>query len=257
MAVSLFDSKRPLYQRVAEKISGDIQGGVYPVGSLLPTEADFCSRFRVSRQTVREAIRLLADVGLVSRRQGVGTHVERDRLNEQYVQRLGSLPDLWQYVKDTRRRVLRVADVAAAEAALTLPGDHRAEWRMLEGLRFVESEKKPIAWTQVYVLGAYAPVTTQRDRDKFPIYSLIERRYGVKARTVRQEIAGVAIERSVAVLLRVEPGSVGLSVRREYVSTRDEIFEVSISIHPADRYRYRMQLDLESASAASASRKSG
>jgi GntR family transcriptional regulator len=42
----------------------------------------------------------------------------------------------------------------------------------------------------------------------------------------------------------VTGGSPGLSVLRQYVSTRDEVFEVSLSIHPADRYHYTMQLDL-------------
>jgi DNA-binding GntR family transcriptional regulator len=256
----VFDRRRPLYQRVAEELSNEIRAGLHPVGSLFPTEAALCTRFRVSRQTIREALRLLGELGLVSRRQGVGTLVERDRVDEQYVQRLGSLPDLSQYVKETRRKVLRVVDVVAAEAALVLPGDPAASWRMLEGLRFLASERTPIAWTQVYVRSAYASVTRERDRDELPLYALIERRHGVKARTVRQEIAGVAIERGVAALLRVPPGSVGLSVRREYVSTSDDIFEVSISIHPADRYRYRMQLDLAyapPAAAASASRKRG
>lgn len=254
----VFEGRRPLYQKVAERLSSDLRAGRHPVGSLLPTEAELCARFRVSRQTVREAIRLLAEVGLVSRRQGVGTRVERDRVTEAYVQRLGRLPDLWQYVKDTRRKVLRVADLEAAEARLALPGGRGARWRMLEGLRYVQSERRPIAWTQIYVLAAYAPAADERDRDDLPIYSLVERRYGVKARAVRQEIAGVAIEPRVATLLRVAPGSVGLAIRREYVSTTDEIFEVSLSVHPADRYRYRMQLDLDYAAAADgASRKSG
>ncbi len=243
--MNLFDGKRPLYQKLAERLSNDIQQGVYAVGSLLPTEAEFCAQFNVSRQTVREAIRQLTEIGLVSRHQGVGTRVERSRLEEGYVQRLGHLPDLFQYVKDTQRKVLRTADVVASKAKVPLPGDPKLKWRVIEGLRFRENEQKPIAWTEIYVHPAYATVTGAKDRDRYPIYSLIERRYGIKAQTVQQEIAGVAIEPAVAGLLRVPAGSVGLSVQRQYVSTNDEIFEVTLSIHPADRYRYRMQLELD------------
>ena len=244
--VRFFEEKRPLYQRVAERVSNDIRQGVYEVGALLPTEADLCAQFKVSRQTVREAIRLLSELGLVSRHQGIGTRVQRDSVVEAYVQRLGNLSDLWQYVKETHRKVLRVVEVVAAEARVALPGDPKTKWRMLEGLRFVESEKKPIAWTQVYVLPAYAAVTLAKDRDRFPIYSLIEKRYGLKARTVRQEITGVSIDKDVAALLCVAPKSVGLSVQRKYFSMAEEVFEVTISIHPADRYRHTMQLNLDS-----------
>lgn len=246
--VRVFEGKRPLYQTIAEKLSAAIQQGIHPVGSMLPTEAELCTKFGVSRQTVREATRLLLQLGLVSRHQGVGTRVERDAVVQQYVQRLGKLPDLWQYVKETRRKVLRVADVVAAKARAPLPGDAARRWRMIEGLRFVEKEHDPIAWTQVYVHPSYAAVTDAKDRDRVPIYALIERRYGIQAASVRQEIAAVTIAADVAAPLRVAPGSVGLQVLRQYVSTDDEVFEVSISVHPADRYRYTMQLDLSYAS---------
>ncbi len=244
MPLSVFEDKRPLYQTVAEQLSAAIQDGTYPVGSMLPTEAELCTRFGVSRQTIREATRLLLQLGLVSRHQGVGTRVERAQVAETYVQRLGALPDIWQYVKETRRKVLRVADVPARQAAVPLPGDPGESWRMIEGLRFVGDESKPIAWTQIYVFPAYAAVSEAEERDAVPIYSLIEQRYGIKTRTVRQEISAVAISGEMATTLRVPAGSPGLSVLRQYYSTQNEIFEVTLSVHPADRYHYTMQLDL-------------
>jgi DNA-binding GntR family transcriptional regulator len=84
----------------------------------------------------------------------------------------------------------------------------------------------------------------EKDRDAVPIYSLVERRFGIKARTVRQEISAVAITPDLAGVLRVPAGSPGLSVVRRYLSTQDEMFEVALSVHPADRYQYTMQLDL-------------
>ena len=88
------------------------------------------------------------------------------------------------------------------------------------------------------------PGAVARDRDAVPIYSLVERRYGIKTRSVRQEIRAVAIAGDMASLLRVSPGSPGLSIQRQYFSSRDDVFEVSLSVHPADRYHYTMQLDL-------------
>jgi GntR family transcriptional regulator len=244
VSVNVFEDKRPLYQTVAERLSAAIEDGTYPVGSMLPTEAELCTDFGVSRQTIREATRLLLQLGLVSRRQGVGTRVERATAAETYVQRLGALPDIWQYVKETHRKVLRVVDVPASRAKVPLPGEPSRRWRVLEGLRFVGDETKPIAWTQIYVHPTYAAVTDAKDRDAVPIYSLIERRFGIKTQSVRQEISAVAISGEMASVLRVTAGSPGLSVLRQYFSTQDDIFEVTLSVHPADRYHYTMQLDL-------------
>lgn len=244
MPPRVFEERRPLYQTVAEQLTTAIEEGRYPVGTMLPTEAELCTQFGVSRQTVREATRLLLQLGLVSRHQGVGTRVERATVAEHYVQRLTSPADITQYVNETRRKNLRITDVRAGDAKVALPGDPTARWRMIEALRFVADEKRPIAWTQIYVQPAYAAVTEEKDRDLVPTYALIERRFGIKALTVRQEIGAVAIPADLAAHLRVPANSPGLSILRSYLSTAEEIFEVALSVHPADRYRYTMQLDL-------------
>lgn len=252
MPLSVFEDKRPLYQTVAEQLSSAIRDGTYPVGSMLPPEGDLCAKFGVSRQTIREATRLLLQIGLVSRHQGVGTRVERATVAETYVQRLGALPDLWQYVKETRRKILRIADVPASRAKVDVPGDPDQLWRFLEGLRFAADEEKAIAWTQIYVPRAYAAVMDEAQRSELvPVYSLVERTFGIKTLSVKQEIRAVAITGEMAVLLKVKGGSPGLAVHRQYISTQNETFEVSVSIHPADRYHYSMQLDLSYASPGS------
>ncbi|MDA8251605.1 MAG: winged helix-turn-helix domain-containing protein, partial [Rhodospirillales bacterium] len=90
---SPFADRRPLYQIVAKELIAAIQRGEYPVGSELPSEALLCEQFRVSRNTVREAVRLIEQTGMVSRRQGVGTRVERDRVFQQYAQTLATISD--------------------------------------------------------------------------------------------------------------------------------------------------------------------
>jgi GntR family transcriptional regulator, transcriptional repressor for pyruvate dehydrogenase complex len=61
---------RPLTERsphkfVAEQFREQIQLGWWPVGHKLPSERELASELNVSRQTIRQAIRLLADEGVV------------------------------------------------------------------------------------------------------------------------------------------------------------------------------------------------
>ena len=59
-----------------------IRLGRYPVGELLPTETELMARHSASRQTVREALRILMDQGLIVRRAGLGSVIiATDRLS--------------------------------------------------------------------------------------------------------------------------------------------------------------------------------
>lgn len=71
----------PLYQQLSETVKQQIMDGHFQEGDQLPTEAEFSQQFGVSRITVRKAIEILADDGIVVRKQGIGTFVACKRLN--------------------------------------------------------------------------------------------------------------------------------------------------------------------------------
>src|SRR5262249_8163150 len=60
---------------LAITLGNDIVAGVYPPGSLLPSESSLLERFEVSRPTLREAFRVLGAKGLIMSRRKVGTRV--------------------------------------------------------------------------------------------------------------------------------------------------------------------------------------
>jgi DNA-binding FadR family transcriptional regulator len=56
-------------------LRAQITSGAWPVGSKIPTEPELVEQLNVSRNTVREAVRALANTGLLDIRQGAGTFV--------------------------------------------------------------------------------------------------------------------------------------------------------------------------------------
>jgi GntR family transcriptional regulator len=67
-----------MYRRIAEDLAARIESGVIPQGAKLPTEAELRDRYDgAARNTVREAIKLLASRGLVETRPGLGTFTTR------------------------------------------------------------------------------------------------------------------------------------------------------------------------------------
>jgi DNA-binding FadR family transcriptional regulator len=81
--------KRSLADEVASQISTYIQSGHYVVNQKLPTEPELMKQFGVGRSSIREAIRMLANSGMLRVQQGVGTFVEEySASNETLQQRL-------------------------------------------------------------------------------------------------------------------------------------------------------------------------
>ncbi len=67
---------RPVYRHLVDDILEKIESGVYPNGSMLPSERELCLQYNVSRQTVRNALKLLSQQGWVSPRAGKGTRIQ-------------------------------------------------------------------------------------------------------------------------------------------------------------------------------------
>src|SRR5690606_18533419 len=132
-------SSQPRYLWLRECLLNDIMQGKYPVGSLLPAENELTSIYGVSRHTVREASRQLADDGLISRRPGIGTIVCSREEKPVYVAALGSLPELFQYTNSTRVEVHDSKDIVADVAlAKVLECEEGAEWVVLTARRFAK-----------------------------------------------------------------------------------------------------------------------
>jgi|TARA_R110000868_G_scaffold56740_14_gene175593 GntR family transcriptional regulator, phosphonate transport system regulatory protein len=68
-----------LWRRIADAIRLDIVGGKLAAGDRLPTEAALAARFSANRHTVRRALAVLADEGVVAAEQGRGTFVRSAR----------------------------------------------------------------------------------------------------------------------------------------------------------------------------------
>jgi DNA-binding GntR family transcriptional regulator len=84
----------PAYLVIANTIADRIGSGEYRAGDQLPTEAQLRTEFGVSPMTVRRAINILLDRGVVTTTQGKGTFVRRLDLGEA-VFRLQQITDLW------------------------------------------------------------------------------------------------------------------------------------------------------------------
>ena len=235
----LLASGQPRYLVLAQALIDDIRSGRYPLESLLPTEIELCQQFNVSRHTVREAIRRLSELGLISRQPGVGTRVKATQVASRYTQSSDGIEDLYTFVRDVHLEVTGSGDVIAGEELAELLGCKSGQaWLHVEGLRYVAGETVPIALTDVYIARPYRGIVDDLGDLRVPIYSLIERRYGLRVVEVRQQVRAVNIGEADAARLHVAPGAAGLLVVRKYFAPNDELLEIGVSLHPGERFSY-------------------
>ena len=233
------EASEPLYRRVSRELKKDIISGVYPVGSLLPTEQELCDLFGASRYTVREALRLLGEDGMLERRQGRGSEVISSHERRIFVQSLTSLTQLYDYASETLLmidRILRI--VPDEELAIQLGRAPGREWLLAEGIRKT-TEGETICVSRVFIHKDFAEIGSDLKGHKGAIHTLIESRFGVKVMEVHQEITAGKLDASMAAILGETAGADAIVVTRRYLASDDRPVIVSLNWHRLHAFSYR------------------
>src|ERR1700726_1670178 len=171
--------KSSRYRDIAGKLQNEIRLGRYPIGNLLPTETELMARYSASRQTVREALRILMDQGLIVRRAGLGSVIIAPEPPVLFTHSVKSLSEWLRYSNETYRDVVRSGEIVADRHLSALlkcePGKH---WFLIESVRRADQFAAPLGWTEIYVLRKFAGVVKRRDHGRAPVHEQIARMFG-------------------------------------------------------------------------------
>jgi DNA-binding GntR family transcriptional regulator len=222
----------------------EISAGQYPPGSLLPSEADLARQTGLARGTVRMALATLEKEGLVDRRRGSGTRVLGDAPRAGFGQTVSGIDELIQYARDTRRIVHAVDDVVLDRALARLLGvEPGSKWVRIRNARVDPAhDSLPVCAGDTYLRAELAAATTLLGEETVALCDLVARSSGVHTAEIEQELQAVTIPEDLTGRLGAPVGSPALRILRRYHDSAGWIFEVSLSVHPADRFSYRMRL---------------
>ena len=235
-------SRVPLYRQISDNLLVGIREGKFPVGSFLPGELELIDRFDASRHTIREALRVLEDMGLVKRQRGRGTLVLSTEASPAFVQMVRSPSELFSYPDSSIFRLLsdeRIkADKPLARELGCQVGD---EWVQISGLRTLGDEGMPICLANVYVIPEYGSIAQRLGTSSRPVYEMIAETFKESIENITIRLTAGVLSDQKAAVLGVEPGSPSLSVSRFYEGRGGRIFEASISEHPASNFSYTFE----------------
>jgi len=226
--------RTPRYQAIADDLRRRIEADEFGAGGLLPSEADLSATHGVSRVTVRKALDVLRDEGLLDSRQGFGWFVAIDPLR-QSLGRLGTLEDQLETEGVlSERRILEFAFVEARGRVRAVLGSGE----VLKVRRLNLADGAPFAVVTVWCPQALAVDISRADVERSPFYELVEVELGGAVQT----IGAAAVGARDAELLRMPEGAPALVCERVTHAAAGDPVLLSRFVFPAHLTEFVVEL---------------
>ncbi|MBI4589414.1 MAG: GntR family transcriptional regulator [Candidatus Rokubacteria bacterium] len=231
----------PRYLQIAEALRARIRQADGEGRGRLPSEHALCAEFKVSRPTVRQALNLLSEEGLLIRQRGRGTFVTRAPEQERSLRVIGSIEDMIALGNETRYKPLERAIVKPpTPVARALRLAKNASVVRFVGVR--SNDEGPFQHVIAYLPEALGQPLLQEDLTTTSVIATVERRLGIAVKFSEQVIDVARAPKAVADLLGVPPRAPLLHFQRTYFNEGGEPIEFAVSYQSAERFPYRVML---------------
>jgi GntR family transcriptional regulator len=235
------EGRVPLYYQLKTVILREIEAGHWQPDAQLPTENELARRFKVSKITVRQALRELAGEGFIRREQGRGTFVERRRLQQGPRELTSFTDEMRSHGLVPESRVLEQGAVGAPPAVASALGlEPDALVFRLRRLRLANREPMGVQ-TSCLPLDLVPGIAKTKFGDA-SLYDILQSRYGLQPATARETYCVALLKRDVATLLGVPARSPAMTAERVTFLVDGRPLEHVQSIMRGDRYKIAIDL---------------
>jgi GntR family transcriptional regulator len=212
----LFDfSSSPLYTQVADVMRERISKGVWPMGHRIPALDALCEEFDVASITVRQAIQLLKNEGLLSPEQGRGTFVSGKPLTHPRMQVETSLKKLADLYRKLNPRLIALEEGTRMPRLEPEDGVAAPRYRYLR--RIHASGKQLNSVISAYLDERVFKLAPRRFRNEVIIPVLMDLP-GVKIASARQTLTIGTAGADTAEALRISVNAPVGEIRRVFCS---------------------------------------
>lgn len=224
------------YQEIFNELRDKILDQTYHAGDLLPTEKELQAQYVVSRDTIRKALRLLTEQGLIQKVQGKGSVVLKRELLHFPISGLTSYQELVDTLQlDSQTKVLSLDLLEVDDDLAEVTGFEVGSrvWRVFR-TRTINGEVSVLDLD--YLLQEYVPSLT-KEIAECSIYAYLEGELGLDISYAQKEITIQASTEQERRLMNHKGEYLVLVKSRVYLGDTKQ-FQYTESKHKMDKFKF-------------------
>ncbi len=232
----------PIYLQLANILERRIIDGIYKVGSKIPSEGKLAENFHVNRNTIRQAISVLVQKGLLEKQKGVGTFVKRATTLHP-IHRLGKMTS---FVDDFEMNHVNIEDIITAKDIIKAPPDLAEKLMIKAGAKIIMLERIRIAdkipfllERQFYSYEKFSGLT--EIKIKGSMYKLLTENFNADLNHSIQTIKAVKPTKEIAQRLQISRAIPCIMLESLAYTSEDICIEILRSYYRGDRYVFTVE----------------
>lgn len=231
------DQQLPLHTLIKEHILDMIQTGKYQVDDKLPTEAELCEQFNVSRTTSRLALQQLALEGKVYRVSGKGTFVSKPKVRHNVTApRLSFFEQMHAQGLQPSNKIIDFQVIPATRfLAETLNVQEMDPVNKITRIRYADND--PLIYETSHIPWKLAPGLTAEDC-KESIFQLLLRKYKLPIKRTLESIEPVLVDDYIGKFLNIPAGTPILLIETVTYTDDDLPIEYAHGYYRGDRAKF-------------------
>lgn len=232
----------PAYARLAAHLRHMIADGTYPPGSQIPPEVNLGRQFNLSPMTVRRAISILTDEGLLKPLQGKGTFVQPFDWQHSGFS-LKPLADLISKASNTRVKILKIQTIKADER-LAAKLEVSLNTRLVQVLRLLVRDGSPVLLQNGYLLYDPRQPLVEAELDAISLAGLLSGSPNTLIKKGELENFPKTLNSEEARLLKQPEGSAAFAMEYLFWNSRDECIGYGFFLIPSSYLSFKTKIGL-------------
>lgn len=232
----------PRYYNIFEELLNEIETGKLSNENKFPSETELCARFKVSRGTVREALKLLEQYGIISREQGKGTFITMKKFEQNVNHLMGFTEVMKRYNMVPSAKLLEMEVMTANDRI-------RGKLNLLEGEDVVRikrlrlGDNEPLIIENSYFVHSIFKPLLNYDLESSSIFNLLYQHTPYRLGSATQYIEAVTSSESESQYFNIPTGSPLLLIKRLVHLIDGRPFEFSEDLYRSDKLKFVIKTD--------------
>lgn len=236
-----FDSRTQLYFQLYDILYKDIKEGLYKPGELLPTENELIEKYKVSRATVRKAMDLLVNDGLIVRQRGYGTVVQKPKI-EQTLNRVIHFSNEMERKGYHSSTTMLANEIVFANKTIAEALNIKEGTKLIHVNRLRHANGEPMCIENAYLIYTKCPKVLEQDFSKKSLREFLIQEYNIKWKRAVQKMFAINANKEFAKHLNIKQGAPLIYIERVSYNQDDEPGEYLQAYYRGDSYYFTAEL---------------